>query len=152
MVFSSPEVMTVCLAVQETELLVLDGWKKDTLGSEFSETGIPVCMLTEQPSDQGIYKYQSARDICKALLGVLQKERSVSSQPSGCLAVFSPLGRCGKTALARALLQADTDTVVIFGKSWTFQVTQIIKTTLEENLSMIKTSLCLSVKKTLRLL
>ena len=109
MVFSSPEVMTVCLAVQETELLVLDGWKKDALGSEFSETGISVCMLTEQPSDQGIYKYQSARDICKALLGVLQKERSVSSQPSGCLAVFSPLGRCGKTALARALLQADTD-------------------------------------------
>lgn len=36
-----------------------------------------------------------------------------------------------------ALLTADTDAVVIFGKSWDMHVTEIIKTTLEENLSMI---------------
>ena len=38
------------------------------------------------------------------------------------------------------LLAAGTETVVIFGKSWTFQVTDIIKTSLEENLKMIKES------------
>ena len=36
-----------------------------------------------------------------------------------------------------SLLDAGTDVVTIFGKSWDFQVTEIIKTTLEENLQMI---------------
>ena len=36
------------------------------------------------------------------------------------------------------LLEASVDVVVIFGKSWDFQVTDILKTTLEENLNMIK--------------
>ncbi|MBD7911991.1 MULTISPECIES: citramalate synthase [Clostridium] len=35
------------------------------------------------------------------------------------------------------LLSADTDVVVVFGKSWDFQVTEILKTTLDENLNMI---------------
>ncbi|MGI6668300.1 MAG: citramalate synthase [Acetivibrionales bacterium] len=37
----------------------------------------------------------------------------------------------------RSLLMADTDEVVIFGKAWDFQVTDILKTSLEENLKMI---------------
>lgn len=36
-----------------------------------------------------------------------------------------------------ALLTAETDVVVIFGKAWDMHVTEILKTTLEENLSMI---------------
>lgn len=36
------------------------------------------------------------------------------------------------------LLSAETDVTVIFGKSWDFQVIDILKTTLEENLLMIK--------------
>jgi len=36
-----------------------------------------------------------------------------------------------------SLVAADTDVVVIFGKSWDFHVTDIIKTTLDENLRMI---------------
>lgn len=35
------------------------------------------------------------------------------------------------------LLKADTNVVAIFGKSWDFQVTDVIKTTLDENLNMI---------------
>ncbi|MGL5633584.1 MAG: citramalate synthase [Sarcina sp.] len=38
----------------------------------------------------------------------------------------------------KTLLDADTDTVVIFGKAWAFQVIEILKTTKEENLLMIK--------------
>jgi 2-isopropylmalate synthase len=38
----------------------------------------------------------------------------------------------------RALLTADTQVVAIFGKSWDFHVTDIIRTTLEENLNMIR--------------
>ncbi len=37
----------------------------------------------------------------------------------------------------QSLLSAETDVVVIFGKSWDFHVTDIIKTTLEKNLAMI---------------
>ncbi|MEI8216045.1 MAG: citramalate synthase [Eubacteriales bacterium] len=36
------------------------------------------------------------------------------------------------------LLSAETEIVVIFGKSWDFQVTDVIQTTLDENLGMIK--------------
>ncbi len=38
----------------------------------------------------------------------------------------------------KALINAGTDAVVIFGKSWDFQVTDILEVSLEENLSMIK--------------
>jgi len=40
-------------------------------------------------------------------------------------------------ANVRSLLSAGTDAVVLFGKSWDFQVTDILKTTPEENLRMI---------------
>ncbi len=45
---------------------------------------------------------------------------------------------CQEDLNIQSLLQAGTDYVVIFGKSWTFQVTDILQTTLEENLEMIK--------------
>jgi len=45
---------------------------------------------------------------------------------------------CQDDANLQSLLAADTEVVVIFGKSWTFQVTDILKTTLDENLKMIK--------------
>ncbi len=38
----------------------------------------------------------------------------------------------------QSLATADTNVVTIFGKTWDFHVTDIIKTSLEENLSMIK--------------
>ncbi len=40
-------------------------------------------------------------------------------------------------ANVNSLLKAATDSVAIFGKAWDFQVKDILKTTLEENLSMI---------------
>lgn len=46
----------------------------------------------------------------------------------------------------KSLLDAKTDVVVLFGKSWGFQVTEILQTTLEENLKMIKES-CAYLKK-----
>ena len=45
---------------------------------------------------------------------------------------------CAQDAQLQSLLQAGTETVVIFGKSWDFQVKEIIKTTLTQNLDMIK--------------
>ena len=45
---------------------------------------------------------------------------------------------CAEDANLQSLLAAGTDTVVIFGKTWDFQVTEILKATLEENLLMIE--------------
>ena len=47
---------------------------------------------------------------------------------------------CQHDSNIQSLLAAGTDYVVIFGKSWDFQVTDIIKTSLEENLKMIEES------------
>lgn len=41
-------------------------------------------------------------------------------------------------ANVQSLLRADTPAVAIFGKSWGFQVKEILRTTLEENLNMIR--------------
>ena len=45
---------------------------------------------------------------------------------------------CEQDSSLQTLLAAQTEVVVIFGKAWPFHVTEIIKTTLEENLLMIK--------------
>lgn len=41
----------------------------------------------------------------------------------------------------QSLLQAQTPVVCIFGKTWDFHVTEIIQTTLEENLNMIESTI-----------
>lgn len=46
-----------------------------------------------------------------------------------------------------SLLRAETDYVSIFGKSWDFHVTDIIKTTLENNLEMIEDTISFLVSK-----
>lgn len=108
MVFSRPEVLISCLPVHLPELLVMDDWKMNEDETEMDREaeefyGIPVRRLTEQPSERGIYKYRSVKEICQELLDGLRKPEVAGSLNSGCIAVFSPLGRCGKTALAHAL-------------------------------------------------
>lgn len=57
------------------------------------------------------------------------------------LVAFGSTRRCNSNVLydfnVNALLEADTDYVCIFGKSWDFHVENIINTTKEENLKMI---------------
>ena len=45
------------------------------------------------------------------------------------------------------LLEADTEIITIFGKTWSFHVTNALNTTLQENLNMIKESIEYLVKK-----
>jgi 2-isopropylmalate synthase len=58
------------------------------------------------------------------------------------LAAFGSTRRRGVAAAddenVRSMLRAETPVVVIFGKSWDFHVTEVLKTTLEENLNMIR--------------
>ncbi|WP_297517749.1 citramalate synthase [uncultured Clostridium sp.] len=48
-----------------------------------------------------------------------------------------PMIKASEDKNLQSLLSAKTKTVVIFGKAWDFQVTDILKTTLDENLKMI---------------
>ncbi|MCX8131210.1 MAG: citramalate synthase [Clostridia bacterium] len=43
----------------------------------------------------------------------------------------------GEDANVKSLLKADTPAIAIFGKSWDFHVSEVLKTTLDENLKMI---------------
>ncbi|MCR5217870.1 citramalate synthase [Treponema sp.] len=45
---------------------------------------------------------------------------------------------CAEDSNLQSLLSADTKTVVIFGKTWDFQATEILHASLEENLEMIR--------------
>lgn len=45
---------------------------------------------------------------------------------------------CADDANLASLLAADTEDVCVFGKTWDFHVTEILKASLEENLAMIK--------------
>jgi len=47
----------------------------------------------------------------------------------------------------QSLLSAGTPVIVIFGKSWDFHVTDVIRTTLEENLNMIRETVAFFKKK-----
>lgn len=47
----------------------------------------------------------------------------------------------------KSLLDANTDVVAIFGKSWDFQVLEVLKTSLGENLEMIKDSIKFMISK-----
>lgn len=53
---------------------------------------------------------------------------------------------CAEDANLQSLLFADTEYVVIFGKTWDFQVTEILKASLEENLLMIEETAAYLVK------
>src|SRR5262245_13822244 len=46
-------------------------------------------------------------------------------------------GQASSDPIVRALVEAETPTVCVFGKSWTLHVTQVLGTTPEENLAMI---------------
>lgn len=54
---------------------------------------------------------------------------------------------CDEDANLQSLLSADTDYVCIFGKTWDFQVTDILHATLEENLEMITDTVAYLVSK-----
>ena len=61
------------------------------------------------------------------------------------LTAFGSTRRAGirveEDANVQSILKADTPAVAIFGKSWDFHVTDVLKTTLEENLLMIRDTL-----------
>ena len=92
----------------------------DELGVDFVEAGNP----GSNPKDLEFFKEASKLKLAHAQLVAFGSTRRAS------IPIEEDLG-------TKHLLTAGTDVVSIFGKSWDFQVTDIIRTTLKENLQMI---------------
>jgi len=97
--------------------------KLDDLGVHYIEGGWP----GSNPKDKEYFKLVKAKK--------LKNSR---------IAAFGSTRRAGITAAKdpnlRALVSSQAKTLTIFGKSWDLHVTDVIKTTLYENLKMIKDS------------
>ena len=92
----------------------------DSLGVDYIEAGNP----GSNPKDLEFFERRKKRPLNHAKLTAFGSTRR-------------PGLRAREDANVKALLTADTPAVAIFGKSWDFHVTEIIRTTLEENLNMI---------------
>ena len=135
---------------------------RDTLGGGFmAEIEILDSTLRDGSQGEGVsYSVQDKIHIVEALdeLGVnyieagnpgsnpkdmefFQRARELHLKHSKLVAFGSTRRKgisCAEDANLQSLLIAGTDDVVIFGKSWDFQVTEILHATLEENLAMIR--------------
>ncbi|MGD8114178.1 MAG: citramalate synthase, partial [Sphaerochaetaceae bacterium] len=92
----------------------------DDLGIEYVEAGNP----GSNPKDLEFFREVSSLDLKSVKLVAFGSTRRRNTKASD-------------DANLASLLTADTPYVSIFGKSWDFQVTDIIRTTLKENLAMI---------------
>ncbi|MDI9475286.1 MAG: citramalate synthase [Natronincolaceae bacterium] len=93
----------------------------DSLGVDYIEAGNP----GSNPKDMEFFDTIKKKPLSHAKLTAFGSTRR-------------PGIKAEDDANVKALLTAGTDVVAIFGKSWDFHVTDIIRTTLEENLNMIR--------------
>lgn len=92
----------------------------DALGVSFIEAGNP----GSNPKDLEFFKRVSALKLKNAKIIAFGSTRKVGI-------------RVEDDNNVQSLLQAGTQAIAIFGKSWDYQVTDILRTTLAENLAMI---------------
>lgn len=98
--------------------------KLDELGIDFIEGGWP----GSNPKDTQFFSRQQDLNLSHAVLVAFSSTRR-------------PNCNTDEDANLRALLEAGTSVVTIVGKAWDKQVTQVLETTLEENLDMISDSI-----------
>jgi len=92
----------------------------DEMGIDYIEGGNP----TSNPKDAEFFKQVRAEGFTHARLAAFGSTRR-------------PGGKAETDPLIQALCDAETEVVAVFGKSWIFHVTDILRTEPEENLAMI---------------
>ncbi|WP_183279847.1 citramalate synthase [Clostridium fungisolvens] len=102
----------------------------DDLGIDFIEAGNP----GSNPKDLELFKSMKNIKLNHAKLVAFGSTRRAGSKVED-------------DKNLKDLLDAGVETIVLFGKSWDFQVKDILKTTLEENLAMIYDSIKFLVDK-----
>lgn len=102
----------------------------DDLGVQFIEAGNP----GSNPKDLEFFKRVKEFELVSAKLVAFgsTRRRDISAKDD---------------TNVKSILSADTEYIAIFGKSWDFHVTDIINTTLEENLRMIEDTISYLVSK-----
>ena len=92
----------------------------DSLGVDVIEAGNPA----SNPKDEEFFREVKSLKLCHARLSAFgsTRRRGVKAEDDAGL---------------KALLSADTPVVAVFGKSWDFHATEILKVGLDENLEMI---------------
>ena len=95
----------------------------DDMGFHYIEGGWP----GSNPKDARFFELAKTASFRHARLAAFGSTRKPHSRPQDCPNL-------------QALLNADTPAVAIFGKTWDLHVIQILETTLEENLAMIRDS------------
>ena len=96
----------------------------DKLGVSYIEAGNP----GSNPKDMEFFKRIKDIDLKNSKLTAFGSTRK-------------PNMKVEEDANIKSILKAGTEVVSVFGKAWSFQVTDILKTSLEENLNMIKDSI-----------
>lgn len=102
----------------------------DSIGVDYIEAGNP----GSNPKDMEFFKRVRELQLKKSKLAAFGATRR-------------PNIKVEEDKNLKNLLEANTEVVVIFGKSWDYQVTDILKTTLEENLNMISSTIKYLVSK-----
>ncbi len=92
----------------------------DKVGVHFIEAGWPGSNPKDELFFKEIKKYELKNSEIVAFTSTRRKNMKASEDP-----------------LLQKVLEADTKWVTVFGKSWDLHVTDVLKTTLEENLDMV---------------
>lgn len=93
----------------------------DALGIDLIEAGNP----DSNPKDLEFFQLAQKLELKHSKLAAFGSTRRKDMKPQ-------------EDRQLQSLLAAETENVVVFGKSWDFQVTDILKTSLEDNLAMIE--------------
>ncbi len=93
----------------------------DALGIDLIEAGNP----DSNPKDLEFFQLAQKLELKHSKLAAFGSTRRKDMKPK-------------EDRQLQSLLAAETENVVVFGKSWDFQVTDILKTSLEDNLAMIE--------------
>ena len=102
----------------------------DELGVTFIEAGNP----GSNPKDMEFFQLAKKLELKNSKLLAFGSTRRKGMKPS-------------EDSNIQSLLAAETEYVVIFGKTWDFQATEILHASLEENLEMIKDTTAYLVEK-----
>lgn len=97
--------------------------KLDDLGVHYIEGGWP----GSNPKDKAYFKEVRSKKLKNSVIAAFGSTRRAKTKPS-------------EDANLRELIKSKTPTITIFGKSWDLHVTDVIRTTLDENILMIADS------------
>jgi len=104
--------------------------KLDQLGIHFIEGGWPGA----NPKDMVFFRKAKALKLRRSKLVAFGSTQHATS-------------KVGKDKVLKALVEAATDYITIFGKAWDLHVTEILKTTLDDNIRMVEESIAYLVSK-----